>query len=288
MKLIVISGLSGSGKTVALHTLEDEEYYCVDNLPPPLLPMLVEELKRGAHTADTKTAVGIDARANTANFQNFPEYLQSLKTGDIEVETVFLDAADETLIKRFSETRRRHPLSHHGLPLADAIQRERELLSAVREHADLIIDTTSRTVHELRDIMIEHIRGQGGNSRPLSLLFQSFGFKYGVPGDTDFIFDVRCLPNPHWVPELKPLTGQHPKVQSFMQQQPMVEEMLESIRTFLDTWLPRYEAEKRRYIAISIGCNGGQHRSVYLCERLAGLFRDKIDNISVRHRELNK
>jgi UPF0042 nucleotide-binding protein len=286
MKLIVISGLSGSGKTVALHTLEDEEYYCVDNLPPPLLPALVEELKRGAHSA--KTAVGIDARANTANFQNFPEYLQSLKTGDIEVETVFLDASDETLIKRFSETRRRHPLSHHGLPLADAIQRERELLSAVRESADLIIDTTSRTVHELRDIVIDRIRGRNSKSKSPSLLFQSFGFKYGVPSDTDFIFDVRCLPNPHWVPELNPLTGKHPKVQSFMEQQPLAKEMLESIRAFLDTWLPRYEAEKRRYIAVSIGCNGGQHRSVYLAERLAELFRGKIDNVSVRHRELGK
>ncbi|HEY3488403.1 MAG TPA: RNase adapter RapZ, partial [Gammaproteobacteria bacterium] len=197
MKLVVISGLSGSGKTVALHTLEDEQYYCVDNLPPALLPALVQELKSSNVTLFNRTAVGIDARTNTADFQHLPDYLKSLKADGIEVETVFLHASDADLIKRFSETRRRHPLSTQCLPLGDAIRKEREILSLVRQNADLIVETSNKTVHELRQLIIDRICNREGK-QSLSLLFQSFGFKYGVPGDTDFIFDVRCLPNPHW------------------------------------------------------------------------------------------
>lgn len=286
MKLVVISGLSGSGKTVALHTLEDEQYYCVDNLPPALLPVLVKELRNSNTAFFNKTAVGIDARTNIDDFQHLPDYLRSLKADGVRVETVFLHASDEDLIKRFSETRRRHPLSAGNLPLRDAIRSEREILTLVRENADLVIDTTNKTVHELRKLIVERICDNPGSGQSLALLFQSFGFKYGVPGDTDFIFDVRCLPNPHWVQDLRPLCGTDAPVQDFLRQQPMAEEMLRSIRDFLDSWLPRYQQEQRRYMTVSIGCNGGKHRSVYICEKLAEHFRTKVGNVSVRHREI--
>lgn len=286
MKLVVISGLSGSGKTVALHTLEDEQYYCVDNLPPALLPVLVKELRNSNTAFFTKTAVGIDARTNIDDFQHLPDYLRSLKADGVQVETVFLHASDDDLIKRFSETRRRHPLSTGDLPLGDAIRKEREILTLVRENADLVIDTTNKTIHELRKLIIERICDNTGTGQSLALLFQSFGFKYGVPGDTDFIFDVRCLPNPHWVQDLRPLCGTDLPVQDFLRQQPMAEEMFQSIRGFLDSWLPRYQQEQRRYMTVSIGCNGGKHRSVYICEKLAAHFRKTVPNVSVRHREL--
>ncbi|HEX5056060.1 MAG TPA: RNase adapter RapZ [Gammaproteobacteria bacterium] len=286
MKLVVISGLSGSGKTVALHTLEDEQYYCVDNLPPALLPVLVKELRNSDTAFFTRTAVGIDARTNIDDFQHLPDYLRSLRADGVRVETVFLHASDDDLIKRFSETRRRHPLSAQDLPLREAIRREREILTLVRENADLVIDTTNKTVHELRKLVIERISDNPDASGSLALLFQSFGFKYGVPGDTDFIFDVRCLPNPHWIQDLRPLSGKDAEVQTFLRQQPMAEEMLRSIRDFLDNWLPRYQQEQRRYMTVSIGCNGGKHRSVYICEKLAEYFRDKVGNVSVRHREI--
>ncbi len=288
MKLIIISGLSGSGKTVALHTLEDEEYYCVDNLPPALLPVLVGEMKRH-RTRHEKTAVGIDARTDTEDFQNLPQFLKEMRNdqADIDAELVFLDAATEELIKRFSETRRRHPLSVKGLPLVDAINQERQLLSAVKEEADLLIDTTTLNVHELRKLVIDRVR-PADEPVALSILFQSFGYKHGIPGDSDFVFDARCLPNPYWVPELRPLTGKDKKVGAFLQQQPMVKEMLDSITGLLETWIPRYEAEKRRYITISIGCNGGQHRSVYLSEQLTQYFTSRLQRVSVRHRELDQ
>ncbi len=285
MKLIVISGLSGSGKTVALHTLEDEDYFCTDNLPPALLPGFVAEFNKDSSLYN-QVAVGIDARSNTDGFQYFPQHLEQLRQQGIDVQVIFLHADDEVLIKRFSETRRLHPLSHDGLPLIDAIVKERQLLSVVQENADLVVDSTSKTIHQLRQLMIDRVR-TNAESSGLSILFQSFGFKHGVPGDTDFIFDVRCLPNPHWVQELRPLTGLDSPVQSFLSQQVLVSDMISSIETFLAAWLPQYEAENRRYMTISVGCNGGQHRSVYICEKLAGIFRQKSDNITVRHRELS-
>lgn len=286
MKLIIISGLSGSGKSVALHTLEDEEYYCVDNLPPALLSSFVDEIRRNPGRYQ-KTAVGIDARTSSTDIQNSPLFLQQLKNDntDIDEELIFLDADTDVLIKRFSETRRRHPLSTKGLPLVDAINLERELLSAVKEHADLVMDTSTLNVHELRKLIIKRVRPQD-TTTTLSVLFQSFGFKKGVPGDSDFVFDVRCLPNPHWVPELRPLTGRNEAVITFLRQQPMAAEMLQSITNLLETWLPRFEEEKRRYVTVSIGCNGGQHRSVYLCEQLKNHFTKVHERVSVRHREL--
>lgn len=285
MKLIVISGLSGSGKTVALHTLEDEEFYCVDNLPPSLLPTFVREISDHGEILYTQTAIGIDARTNTTDFGQFPTHLKELRDSNVDTQLIFLDADTEVLIKRFSETRRRHPLSHSGLPLIDAIEQERLLLSSVKEHADLVIDTSSLTVHSLREFMLSRVRS---TDKPfaLSILFQSFAFKHGIPGDSDFVFDVRCLPNPYWVPELRPLTGRDTAVQNFLKQQTLATEMLKSIVEVLEKWLPHYEAEKRRYITVSIGCNGGQHRSVYLCECLRDHFKEFYDGVTMRHREL--
>lgn len=287
MKLIIISGLSGSGKSVALHTLEDEEYYCVDNLPPTLLPDFVRELERSAPELHKLTAVGVDARSTPQDLQQFPDHMQQLRDHCVEVELIFLEAETSVLIKRFSETRRRHPLSHDSLPLMEAIEKERQLLSVVKERADLVIDTTTLNVHDLRKLMIQRVHSPR-SPETLSLLFQSFGFKHGVPGDSDFVFDARCIPNPHWVPELRPLTGRDPAVQQFLHDEPMAGEMLQSIGDFLDRWLPHFEAEKRRYITVSVGCNGGQHRSVYLCEQLAALFADKHGGVTLRHRELNQ
>lgn len=286
MKLIIISGLSGSGKSVALHTLEDEEYYCVDNLPPALLPSFVEEIHRNAPRYQ-KSAVGIDARASDVDIQGLPQFLRNLKVGntDIDTELIYLDSDIDELIKRFSETRRRHPLSVKGLPLIDAINREQSLLSSVKEQADLVIDTSPLNVHDLRKLIISRM-GSGDAVTTLSVLFQSFGFKNGVPGDSDFVFDVRCLPNPHWVHELRSLTGRDEKVVAFLQEQPLVSQMQQTLIDLLETWLPRFEEEKRRYVTVSIGCNGGQHRSVYLSEQLKKHFSGKRDRVSVRHREL--
>ena len=281
MKLIVVSGLSGSGKTVALQTLEDEDYYCVDNLPPMLLPSLVQELK----THSQRVAIGIDARSNTSDLSAFLDHLQQLCSQNIATDVIFLHADTEVLLKRFSETRRRHPLSQDGLPLIEAIAKEHRLLSGIQERADLVIDTTRSNIHDLRKLLIERL-GQRDGATALSILFQSFGFKHGVPADSDFIFDVRCLPNPHWVASLRPLTGKDTAVIEFLQQQPLVNEMLNSIQQFLQQWLPHYAAEKRRYITISIGCSGGQHRSVYLCQQLAVLFSQEWPQLSLRHRDL--
>lgn len=287
MKLIIISGLSGSGKSVALHTLEDEEYYCVDNLPPVLLPEFVQELKQHFRAHYDHTAVCIDARTSTTDFSNFSTYLRGLRDSDVDAELVFFDAETNVLVKRFSETRRRHPLSHGGMPLMDAIEKERKLLSPIKEQADLVIDTSTLTFHDLRSLIINRVSTTEAKLK-LSILFQSFGFKYGIPGDSDFIFDVRCLPNPYWQTELRAMSGLDEPVRAFLNQQRIVNDMLQSICKFLEEWIPQYQAENRRYITVSIGCNGGQHRSVYLSEMLAAFFIRKYQGVTVRHRELHK
>lgn len=288
MRLIIVSGLSGSGKSVALHTLEDADYYCMDNIPVSVLPVLVEDLVRRNIPQYDKVAVGVDARSSVNDIKDFPVLLDSLKKLDnnIDIHTVFLEATDPVLIKRFSETRRKHPLSHKGLPLVEAIQKERSLLSTVKENSDLVIDTTRKTIHELIKLINARLVGSEAEET-FSLLFQSFGFKHGIPADSDFVFDVRCLPNPYWLPELRPLTGLNEKVGQFLEEQALTKELLQSIQDFLAQWLPKYQSENRRYLTVSIGCTGGQHRSVYFCERLADFFAKKIDNISIRHRELS-
>ncbi len=290
MKLIIISGLSGSGKTVALHTLEDEDYYCVDNLPIALLPQFIERiLSRKVHLYDN-IAVGIDARSDSADLRDFNtifEWIQQRDTeAKIEIEIIYIQAELDTLIKRFSDTRRRHPLTKNGLPLSEAIEVERNLLKDVATAANLYIDTTHTNIHELRSYIKKRVVKR--QQTKLSLLFYSFGFKNGAPSDSDFVFDVRCLPNPHWEPNLRPLTGQDPDVIAFLQKQEDVQQMLEHIKNYLNFVIPKFIKQNRYYITVSIGCTGGQHRSVYIAEALHNHFRDQLENVSIHHRELSK
>ena len=290
MKLVIISGLSGSGKTVALHTLEDEDYYCIDNLPLGLLPQFVSRLVSRRVQLYDHIAVGIDARSNPEDLREFNSIIKEIKLSDvdhkIEIEIIYLQAKFETLIKRFSDTRRKHPLTKKGLPLSEAIEVERDLLKEVATAANLYIDTTYTNIHELRDYIKERVvKRQKTN---LSLLFHSFGFKNGAPADSDFVFDVRCLPNPHWEPDLRALTGQDPEVIKFLQDQDDVQQMLEHIKNYLNFVIPKFTKQNRYYLTISIGCTGGQHRSVFIAETLHNDFRDSFDNVSIHHRELGK
>lgn len=290
MKLIIISGLSGSGKTVALHTLEDEDYYCVDNLPIGLLPQFVERILSRKVQLYDNIAVGIDARSDSEDLRDFNtifEWIQQRDTeAEIEIEIIYLQAELDTLIKRFSDTRRRHPLTKKGLPLSEAIDVERSLLKDVATAANLYIDTTHTNIHELRSYVKERIVKR--QQSKLSLLFYSFGFKNGAPADSDFVFDVRCLPNPHWEPNLRALTGQDPEVIAFLQDQEDVQQMLEHITNYLNFVIPKFIKQNRYYITVSIGCTGGQHRSVYIAETLHDNFRNQLENVSIHHRELSK
>ena len=283
MKLIIISGRSGSGKSTALNQLEDEGYYCIDNLPVSLLPALVEEASSEDFSHFPGTAVCIDARNAWKDLSNFDAILEALPT-TVRTRILFLDAQDATLIKRFSETRRRHPLSSDNVPLAEAIERERHLLEPIASSADLVLDTSAMTIYELRDAIKQRL--VGGVSGAMSILFQSFGFKRGVPADADLVFDVRMLPNPHWVAELRLQTGLDSAVQSFLKEQPMTDQLLRDISTFLDNWLPRYSESNRSYMTIGLGCTGGQHRSVYLAHRLFEHYRALYPQVHLRHREL--
>lgn len=284
MKLIVVSGLSGSGKTIALQALEDMGIYCIDNLPFKLLPSLATHLLSAARLQQKDAAVGIDARNLADDFESFPEILAQIRAQGIQCEIVFLTADDQTLLKRFSETRRKHPLSSATVPLNEAIAAERRLLAPMAADPDWHLDTSHTTVHQLR-VLVRERMGRGGETR-LSLLFQSFGYKHGLPPDADFVFDVRCLPNPYWEPRLRPYTGLEADVMAFLEQQPAVTQMFESICSFLDTWIPSFETENRSYMTVAVGCTGGYHRSVYLVDRLAKHFGARRDNVLARHREL--
>ena len=284
MRLVIVSGLSGSGKSVALHTLEDLGYYCIDNLPAGLLSVLAQELSLAA-TPVQNAAVGIDARNLPQALQQFSQVLDQLKQRGISSEILFLTCETETLIKRFSETRRRHPLSNSGAALAEAVEQERALLEPIAQRADLFIDTSQTNIHQLRDLVLSRVARQSRNR--LSLLFESFGYKHGIPRDADFVFDARCLPNPHWQPELRPLSGHDRPVVQYLESEPQVEAMHEQLRSFLEQWIPAFEAGNRSYLTIAVGCTGGQHRSVYLIERLARHFQTHYPNVVIRHRELS-
>ena len=281
MKLIIVSGVSGSGKSVALHTLEDQGYLCIDNLPLALLPALAEQIPQDPRYQ--KCAVGIDARNSPASLQDFPILLATLDAQKIPFEIVFLNADDEVLLKRFSETRRKHPLSNDDTPLIEAIKKERQLLEYLSANADLHLNTSSNNIHQLRQQIIDRVARNEQNNLSVSLL--SFGFKHGIPSGTDFMFDVRCLPNPHWVPELRGLTGKDPAVIHFLEAEQEVLDMYQHIGDFLEHWLPRFRDSNRNYLTIAIGCTGGQHRSVYLVEALAKRL-DKGQKILIRHKEL--
>jgi len=283
MQLIIISGRSGSGKSTALHQLEDEGYYCIDNLPAALLPALINEVSRGDFDHFKGTAVCIDARNAWQDLENFSAILASLP-GTVETRILFLDAQDSTLIKRFSETRRRHPISSDSMPLAEAIDKERHLLEHIYASASLVLDTSQMTIYELRDTIRQRLLSDATSS--MSVLVQSFGFKRGVPADADLVFDVRMLPNPHWVKELRMKTGLDPEVQAFLESQPLTAEFYRDVCHYLDTWLPRYRDSNRSYMTVALGCTGGQHRSVYLAERLYRQYSPLYPALQVRHREL--
>ena len=286
MNLTIISGLSGSGKSVALNTLEDAGYFCIDNLPVGMLDALGRHLvERVGQTApESRYAVGIDARNRPEDLARFQEILEQLEQDGLHFQIVFLTADRATLIKRFSETRRRHPLSFGRMTLAEAIGREQELLRPMQERADLTIDTTMTTVHQLRDRVRERLVQRPNE---MSLQIESFGFKHGVPGDADFVFDARCLPNPHWEPDLRPLTGRDAAVADYLSGQPEVVSYLEDVVRFLERWIPCFRRENRSYLTVALGCTGGQHRSVYLAERLAERLGALEGTITVRHRELS-
>jgi UPF0042 nucleotide-binding protein len=282
--LTVVSGLSGSGKSIALRTLEDLDYYCVDNLPAELLPDFVKNLTRDDKQR-SRLAVSIDVRNHSSDLSRVGEWLSAVGALGFDHRLVYFDTADAALIKRYSDTRRRHPLSHDGLALSDAIARERELLRPLRALADIVIDTSEMNVHQLRKAVLGEL--EAGTKRQVSLLFESFAYKRGIPGDADFVFDARCLPNPHWDAALRPLSGRDSAVRDFLEEQPSVIEFVDQISVFLDTWLPRFESETRSYVTVAFGCTGGKHRSVYLAEKLTQHFRQGgRENVLTFHREL--
>ncbi len=277
MQLFLISGLSGSGKSVALKVLEDSGYYCVDNLPAELLPALMDSLRQAGNT---RVAVSIDVRSGLSLTQ-LPQHIAQLKKQGMDVRLLFLDAQTDTLVKRFSETRRRHPLSNDKLTLPECVQCERELLAEISNIGHRI-DTSELGANALRAWIKDFI---GLDRACLTLLFQSFGFKNGIPLDADFVFDVRCLPNPHYDPALRPLTGRDTAVMEFLERLPEVKKMCDDIRVFIENWLPSFVADNRSYLTVALGCTGGQHRSVYLTEKLAQYFKAQ-QQVLLRHREL--
>lgn len=281
--LVIVSGMSGSGKSVALKTFEDLGYYCVDNLPADLLPEFVRRLQASMAPPE-KIAVGIDARS-PGDLADMPEALSRIGAEGMDTRLLFFDSRDEVLLRRYADTRRRHPLSHLGLVLADAISLERQALKPLRQIADHLLDTSDLNVHQMRR---QILTGFGLSGAGLSLLFESFAYRRGVPPEADFVFDARVLPNPHWDARLRPLSGRDAAVAEYLQEQPDVATYVAQVEGFLDTWLPRLRAETRSYATIAFGCTGGRHRSVYLAERLARHFRDSgWAEVAVHHRELD-
>jgi UPF0042 nucleotide-binding protein len=283
--LVIVSGMSGSGKSIGLSTLEDLGFYCVDNLPAELLPAFVRSVASD-DGAPEKLAVVIDARNRNSDLANIPDWLSAVGALGLDPKLVFFDTSDEVLLRRYADTRRRHPLSHIGLALADAISLERQVLKPLRAIADHVIDTSALNVHQLRRQVTTEF-GLTGDST-LSLLFESFAYKRGLPPEADFVFDARVLPNPHWNPELRPLSGRDGEVRAYLESQPDVMQYLGQVTQFLDTWLPKLRGDTRSYVTVAVGCTGGRHRSVYLAERLAQHCRDLGWNeVAVHHRELD-
>ncbi|MGL5290683.1 MAG: RNase adapter RapZ [Vibrionaceae bacterium] len=279
MQLTIISGRSGSGKSVALHVLEDLDHYCVDNLPVNLLTQFIA----GLDPTIKKVAVSIDIR----NLPDHPEQFEQLLDGldkNINVRLFFLDASDAVLIKRFSETRRRHPLSRGNLTLAQAIEKEQILLEPLKERADKIINTSTFSVHHLANAVRTLVLGHCNNE--LVMIFESFGYKYGLPADADYVFDARFLPNPHWDATLRPLTGLDEPVRAFFAKEKDVERFIKQLSDFFNNWLPQLQSNNRSYLTIAIGCTGGQHRSVYIAQCLGEYFRSKGLSVQIRHRRL--
>ncbi len=284
MRLVIISGRSGSGKTTALRALEDAGYNCIDNFPVNLLQSLVHDALRDPAQRNTNVAVCIDARSR--DLDRFPELLLALDRLSLDAQVIYLDARSATLVKRFSETRRRHPLTGPRTDLLQAIEAEREVLESIADVADLTIDTTSLRGRDLTDLIAARV--VGATPSGLSLLFRSFGYKFGVPVDADLVFDIRCLPNPYWITELRPLTGLDEPVRAYLEADEQVQAMRRDLSDFLETWLPRFERDHRAYMTVALGCTGGQHRSVYMAETLGRHFEGRFAGVLVRHRELER
>ncbi|MCY1204548.1 RNase adapter protein RapZ [compost metagenome] len=285
MRLVIVSGRSGSGKSTALDVLEDHGFYCIDNLPAGLLPELAERALLHTELLEPQVAVSIDARNLPSQLQRFPELLTEARNRHIKCDVLYLDADHDTLLKRFSETRRRHPLTNDNRSLAEAIRDEEALLAPIADLADLKIDTTHLNLYQLRDSIKLRLLNQPEPGT--AFLVESFGFKRGMPVDADLVFDVRCLPNPYWKPELRDHSGLEPAVANYLAGQPDVEEMYQDILGYLNKWLPRFAASNRAYVTIAIGCTGGHHRSVYIAERLGAALKPSLKNVQVRHRDLN-
>lgn len=284
MRLIIVSGLSGSGKSVALRLLEDLDFYCVDNIPVRLLRAFITEMANRDDYTFENIGVGFDVRSHHADMAEIPELIQDLRRSGTTIETVFLQADTNVILKRFRETHRKHPLTDHDTSLEEAIAEERVLLGPVQQASDLIIDTSRTNVYELREQIRNRVAGRDNNT--VSIQIESFGYKHGLPTNADFVFDVRCLPNPYWIPQLQVLNGTDEAVKEFLDAQPLVQEMIDGISAFLDTWIPRYQSFQRAYLTIAIGCTGGQHRSVYIAEAVAKRLEHTHGNIRVRHTEL--
>ncbi len=285
MKLIIVSGRSGSGKSTALHVLEDLGFYCIDNLPIGLLlPLAREAAAQEAPGRLKRMAVSIDARNLSGELANFETIYDQLRDVGVSVDIVYLDAAEKSLLQRFHATRRKHPLSDENTSLREAIDSEKALLEPLSKLADLYINTTGLSMYELRDMVKQRVVGR--KDQELALLFQSFGYKHGVPMDSDYVFDVRCLPNPYWDTSLRKYIGTDQPVIEFLEREPLTKQMLDDLSGLLESWLPAFADSNRSYMTISIGCTGGQHRSVYVCEQLGKHFREHYRNVQVRHTEL--
>ena len=283
-RLIVISGLSGAGKTVALHTLEDSGFYCIDNLPLGLLYEFGNQLSEPASNQAEEIAIGIDARNPEHLISTLPESIDFLKQQNLSVELIYIEANDNVLTERYSETRRRHPLSSDSISLTEAIHKERKILDHLSESADLRIDTSQLSMHGLRDLVRDQIINHPAET--LSMQFVSFGYKHGIPRDADFVFDARCLPNPYWEENLRLLTGKDRPVIDFLEKQSLVKDLFTQLKDFISYWTPHFEASNRSYLCFAIGCTGGQHRSVYLAEKLADCYRQQDKHVIVNHRDI--
>jgi len=280
--LVLVTGLSGGGKSTALRAIEDLGYYCVDNLPAALLPEFATQIKQGT-AIYSRVALGIDARSPEQDLREIPAWLEGLSGSGIDCRMLFLDADNKAIIKRFSETRRRHPLTTDSRSLPQAIEREIDLLAGLRRQADWVIDTSDTNIHQLRRQVWKCIDAE---NESMTVVLESFAFKRGVPQDVDFIFDARILPNPHWVESLRDFSGLDEPVQKWLNEDEAVERMINDVLVFLKTWLPSFRRSQRTYVTVGIGCTGGRHRSVYMVHRLAQGLGEDFGTVMIHHREL--
>lgn len=281
-RLVLVTGLSGGGKSTALRAIEDLGFYCVDNLPAALLPEFAEQIKHGT-AIYARVALGIDARSPEQDLREIPVWLDGLSGSGIDCRMLFLDAESKAIIKRFSETRRRHPLTNQGRALPQAIEQETNLLAVLRQKADWVIDTSDTNIHQLRRQVWKCIDAETDS---MTIVLESFAFKRGVPQDVDLIFDARVLPNPHWVDSLRDLSGLDEPVRKWLDEDASVDRLITDVLAFLKTWLPEFRRSQRTYLTVGIGCTGGRHRSVYLVDRLARGLGNDFGAVLIHHREL--